>query len=204
VRGLSSLACRVVVGRRWSLAPDACISRRTVQHNAGVRGGGGRASTLAERELRDPETAQRLRGAAVIVRRISHVMPTGAPFVLDRLRQMLRLSPESRREHSDGWRGAFARDEEGLTRFQRECETVTLAHLASRGQAMVDREIRAIPDNQFIRASVGATGVVVWFHDDTIGFELHGKGTRFEHWDYASPQAMLTEFLQELTKALEG
>ncbi|MBW7933845.1 MAG: hypothetical protein H3C62_09595 [Gemmatimonadaceae bacterium] len=124
--------------------------------------------------------------------------------MLNRLRKYLSQSPEARREHSAGWKGAFVRDAEGLTAFQRQCESTTSAWLAQRALSLTERQLHTIPDNQYVSARVGDTALVVWFHDDTIGIDEGGKGTRLEHWDFADPAAMLAAFRDVLAEHLEG
>jgi hypothetical protein len=86
------------------------------------------------------------------------------------------------------------RGADGLTPFQRSCEGVLSAALSGVGSRLSNRTIETPQGNEWIRATIGDTDLVVWIHDDTVGIDGRGVTRRFEEWDYRTPEDCAAAF----------
>ena len=94
------------------------------------------------------------------------------------------------------------RDGGGLCPFQRRCESALVEVLAARGYELTGRILETPPGNEWVRCEVAGTDISVWIHDDTAGFDSPGRSERFEEWDFATPDDLISAFCQAVSSAV--
>lgn len=95
------------------------------------------------------------------------------------------------------------------TNFQHDCEKRLVDAVNGTGKSLSVRRIDEIPDTFFdrdtdtyIHYEVIGTAIEVWIYDDGAMFSGPDLDQRYEAEDFATPEALIDQFLAELTQAI--
>ena len=107
-------------------------------------------------------------------------------------------------EHARAWTGATERSADGRSPLQRLCEEALTQALTTTDFHLTERAIVDAATVPCVRARVGGTALSIWLYDDTVGFEIDGQHSRFEEWDFLTPEALAQAFTEAVVSALHA
>ena len=113
-----------------------------------------------------------------------------------------RQRKEWNAKHVAAWVGATTRGADGFTALQRLCEAQLSSALAAIDTSLTDRDIADPSTSPWIRARIEGTALNIWLHDDTVGLDGHGKHSRFEEWDFETPEDLASAFTAAVIAAV--
>ncbi len=105
-------------------------------------------------------------------------------------------------EHARAWAGATARSADGRSPLQRLCEETLTQALTATDYHLAERAIVDEANAPCVRARIAGTALSIWLYDDTVGFEIDGQHSRFEEWDFLTPEALAQAFTEAVVAAL--
>ena len=119
--------------------------------------------------------------------------------MIDRVLSWFREARRWHREHLEAWSGATTPEQDGFSRFQRECESKLTTFLATVGTQLAERTVKSEKfdekrNENVVFARVDGTGIEIWILSD--GAQIGGPGIdeRFEEWGSLSPADLTTSF----------
>ncbi len=109
-----------------------------------------------------------------------------------RLRSWIGSQRQWHRDHIASWAGWTEAQQDGISRFQVECEFAIASALESVGGSLSARRVEVAKDQRrFVFLSVLPGEVDLWLHCDTVELGRGKQYRRLEEWGFRLPSEMI-------------
>ena len=120
-----------------------------------------------------------------------------------------RRRREWRESHNEAWRDWVVPVSAGLTNFQLQCEARLRESAQVAGVELPStlRKESLSPEKvaeSFLVIDIPSAKVTAFIYDDGAEFSGVGVDSRYERWDYQSPQELIVAFVDEGKQLLSG